>query len=248
MSTRTTGRIVGALILLAFVLYGGGTILVGSGAGVPAVLSDVGESRTQISAGALLILLNSAAVAGIGVLALPVLKQHHEVSAYAYLITRTFEALMLAVGALCLLVLIPLSREYAEAGAVDASALPALARVAQEGNQTAYQFAMIGLGLGSILFCRVLLRARLVPRLLAVWGMAGYAIVALGMSLDVLGYGVGLMMWIPGGLFEVVLGVLLLARGFPALQSGDRDGAVHRAPVPPVVTIERLERSGSGTS
>jgi Domain of unknown function (DUF4386) len=131
---------------------------------------------------------------------------------------------MLAAGALCLLLLIPLSREYAEAGAGDASVLPALARVAQEGNQNAYQFAMIFLGLGSLLFCRVLFQARLVPRFMAVWGMVGYAIVAAGMMLEVLGYSLGLALWIPGGLFEVALAVLLIVKGFPAGQSRDRDG------------------------
>lgn len=223
MSNRMIGRMLGALILLAFVVYGGGTALVDSGSGTPAVLSNVADNQVQISAGALMILLNSVVVASIGVLAFPVLRQHHTISAYAYLITRVFEAVMLAAGALCLLLLIPLSREYAVAGAGDASVLPALARVAQDGNQNAYHFAMIFLGLGSLLFCRVLLQARLVPRFMAVWGMVGYAIVAAGMMLEVLGYGLGLALWIPGGLFEVALGVLLLVKGFPAGQSRDRD-------------------------
>lgn len=39
---------------------------------------------------------------------------------------------------------------------------------------------MIFLGLGSMLFCRVLWQAILVPRFMAVWGMAGYTIVRRG--------------------------------------------------------------------
>lgn len=224
MSTRTSGRIVGALILLAFVLYGGGMALVDSGSGAPAVLADVADNQMQISAGALLMLLNSAVVAGIGVVAFPVLKLHDEISAYAYLVTRVFEAVMLAVGVVLLLLLVPLGSEYADAGAGDAPVISSLARVAQEGNQYAYQFAMIGLGLGSVLFCRVLLRARLVPRSIAVWGLVGYPIMAAGMMLDVLGYDVGLALLVPGGLFEVALGVLLVVKGFPAVRSRDRDG------------------------
>jgi hypothetical protein len=69
----------------------------------------------------------------------------------------------MAVGILSLLLLITLAKEYADGGAGDASVLPSLARVAQEGNQYSYQIAMIGLGLGSVMFCRVLFRARLVP-------------------------------------------------------------------------------------
>ena len=224
MSTRTIGRMVGALILVAFLAYGGGSALVDSASGASAMLSEVASNQLRISAGVLLILLNSAVVTAIGVLAFPVLSKHDEIAAYAYLVTRVFEAVILAVGALGLLLLVPLSQEYAEAGGGENSFLPALARLAQDANQNAYTFAMIVLGLGSLMFCRVLLRARLVPRLLAIWGMVGYAIVGAGMMLEVLGYSIGLALWIPGGLFELALGVLLIARGFP-----ERGGAVARS-------------------
>ncbi|MEO3857105.1 DUF4386 domain-containing protein [Acrocarpospora sp. B8E8] len=207
---RTSGRIVGALILLGYVAYIAGSGLLDSGVGT-AVPSDLVANQLQISAGALLMLINSAAVVSIGVLVLPVLRPHHEVSAYAYLITRVFEAVMLAVGILCLLLLIPLGQQYVDAGAGN---LPSLARVAQETQFYSYQIAMLGLGLGSILFCRALFRTRLVPRFMAVWGMAGYAIFAAGAALEVLGYGVGLALSVPGGLFEIALAGLLIAKGF----------------------------------
>jgi len=222
MSTKTIGRIVGALFLLALVVYGSGSALVDSASGAADVLADVVDNRMQLSVGALLMLANSAVVVGIGVLAFPILKPHHEISAYAYLIARTIEALMLALGIVFLLLLVPLAQEYANAD--NASVLPALARVAQEGNHHSYQIAMISLGIGGILFCRVLLRAHLVPRFMAVWGVGGYAILLAGAVLEVLGYGVGLALSVPGGLFELSLGVLLLMKGFPTAPSRDHDG------------------------
>lgn len=109
-----------------------------------------------------------------------------------------------------------------------------MARVAEDANLYAYQFGMISLGLGSLLFCRVLLRARLVPRFMAVWGLAGYAIFVIGSMLEVLGYGVSLALSVPGGLFEIALAVLLIARGFPAGQTGgtDRSTTASAAPAP----------------
>lgn len=68
------------------------------------------------------------------------------------------------------------------------------------------------LALGSLLFCRVLFRANLVPSFMAKWGMVGYAIFAAGGIFEVLGYGVDLAMSVPGGLFEIALGVLLIAK------------------------------------
>ncbi|MGH3447735.1 MAG: DUF4386 domain-containing protein [Nocardioidaceae bacterium] len=216
MSTKTIGRIVGALFLLALVVYMAGGALVDAGAGTPPVLTDVADNQGQISTGALLMLANSAVVIGIGVLVFPVLRRHDELSARTYLVTRVFEAVVLAVGVLFLLVLIPLAGEHADVGAAGGSVLPSVARVAQEANQYSMQIAMIGLGLGSLLFCRALFRARLVPRSLAVLGLVGYVALAAGEILGVLGYGFGMAHYAPGGLFEVILGVLLVVKGFPA--------------------------------
>jgi hypothetical protein len=184
MSTRARGRVVGSLFWLAMLAYLSGTVLVGAAAGRPILTG----------AGALLMLLNSAVVAAIGILVWPVLRRHDGTSATAYLVSRVAEAVLLAVGVVLVLRLMPVAAEYA------------------------YQVAMIAVGLGGVVFCRVLLRARLVPRLVAVWGLVGYALLGLGAALEVLGVGVGLVLSVPGGLFELALGVLLIARGFPMAQ------------------------------
>lgn len=188
MSSGTSGRIVGGLVLAAFLLYGGGSALVDSG-------ND---------GGALMMLLNSLAVAAIGVVALPVLQRTDPLAATGYLTTRILEAALLAVGTA--LVLSPATEEAAD---------------------VIYWFAMIALGLGSLPFCRALLRARLVPPPLAVWGLFGYACLAAGAVLEVLDVGGGLLLSAPGGLFEVAFGVLLLVRGFP-------EPAVGTEPTPPL--------------
>jgi hypothetical protein len=236
MSTRTIGRIVGALILLGYVGYLGGSVLVNSATGGTDVLADVAGSGSRVSAGALLMLVNSAAVIAIGVLVFPVLRPQHATSAYAYLVTRVFEGIMLAVGILGLLLLVPLAREYADAdAAADASVLRSFARIAQDGSAFAYQVAMIGLAVGSLLFCRALLRAGLVPRFLAIWGLVGYAIFGIGMVLEILGYRVGDVLSVPGGLFEISLAVLLLAKGFPADRGRRHDGVTGPVDAPALV-------------
>ncbi|MEV7006020.1 DUF4386 domain-containing protein [Streptosporangium sp. NPDC051022] len=223
MSMRTIGRIVGALFLLAFVVYIAGGALAGAEPQATDTLAGMADDRIRVPAGALLMLVNSAAVIGIGVLTLPVLRPHGEISAYAYLTGRTVEAVLLAVGIVFLLLLGPLAQEYVHATG-DTSVLSALGRIAKEGNRYCYQIAMISAGVVGILFCRVLFRARLVPRFMAVWGLAGYAVFLAGMILDVLGYGVGVFLAVPGGLFEVALGVLLIAKGFATGPGHDRDG------------------------
>jgi hypothetical protein len=67
--------------------------------------------------------------------------------------------------------------------------------------------------------CRVLFRANPGAQADRGVGLVGYVILAAGMILDTLGYGVGLALSIPGGLLELALGVLLVVRGFPARSS-----------------------------
>lgn len=235
MSTRTTGRAVGACFLLAFVFYIAGGVMVDSGAGNPAVLAQVGDHRTLIASGALLMLVNSLAVAAIGVLMFPILRVRHEVSAYGYLISRSIEAVMLAVGAVFLLLLLPLGKEYA-VGGPDGSGLPPLARVAQEANFYSYEIGMIAVGVSGFVLCRVLLRTGLVPRPLALLGLVGYPALLAGSVLEILGYRAGNALSAPGGLFEIALGVLLIAKGLDPQ-------AAARPPVPvPVPTaVPRVE-------
>jgi hypothetical protein len=152
----------------------------------------VGSALVAEPIGVVLVMLNSVVVATIGILVFRTLRFSHIRTAVTYLVARVLEAVLLAVGA-ALFVLI---------GSVAA-------------NDLAYQSAMLALGAGSLPFCRILLRDHFVPGWLAIWGLVGYALLALGASLELVGLGLGLALAIPGGLFEVALGVTLIARGFP---------------------------------
>lgn len=196
--------------------------MVDAGSGNPAVLSKVAAHRTLIASGALLMMVNSLLIGAVGVLMFPILRRRHEGSALGYLICRSVEAVMLVAGTIFLLLLIPLADEYA-AGGQQGTELPALARVAQEANHYSYEVGMVAVGVSGVVLCRVLLLTGLVPRLLALGGIFGYALFFAGSVLEVLGYAVGNAMSVPGGLFEVALGVLLIARGFTAPTDGDGD-------------------------
>ncbi len=214
MVSAKTARLVGALFLGGFLTYGVGSILTSTVATAPDYLADV-SSSPLFPVGAVLMLLNSAVVTGIGVLMFPVLVRHSRAVAAGYLGTRIFEAVLLAVGVVSLLSLTGIARE-ADAGTLDAGYYGTLAALAVNGGFLSYQVAMAGLGLGSVFFCSLLLRKHLVPRFLAVWGLAGYAVFAAGAVLELLGVaGLGMVFTIPGGLFELFFGIWLLAGKSP---------------------------------
>ena len=48
------------------------------------------------------------------------------------------------------------------------------------------------------------------------WGLAGYALLAAGALSALIGHDVSLALSVPGGLFELVFGVWLMARGLGA--------------------------------
>jgi hypothetical protein len=73
---------------------------------------------------------------------------------------------------------------------------------------------MIFVGLAGVLLCYTFYRTKLVPRVVAVWGLAGYAIHLGGAVLEILGFNLGLIPVIPGGLWELSIGVWLIAKGF----------------------------------
>ena len=85
----------------------------------------------------------------------------------------------------------------------------------------AYEIGMITLGIAGLMLCYTLYRASLVPRWLAVWGLLGYAIILCGMVSAVMGSGLGDLSSYAGGLWEVVMGVWLIVKGFntPAVVS-----------------------------
>ncbi|WP_017601532.1 DUF4386 family protein [Nocardiopsis lucentensis] len=173
MSHRSSGRLVGTLFLAAFALYGGG----GSLADQPVGLG--------------LMLLNSVAVATIGVVTLGVLRTTAPGVAWTYLAVRVAEAVLLAAGVFL------------------------LASGNTTGNDLAYAAAMVVLGVGSVPFCRALSTRLGMPAWFAWWGVVGYALLAVGAVLGSASPGAGLVLAAPGGLFEVALGLFLLVRGFP---------------------------------
>jgi hypothetical protein len=211
---RTTARVVGVVYLAGFVVGIGGEILIQPLLGAPDRLSAVSANSMMIAIGAILWLMAVIGDAAHGVLMFPVLKQHSERIAVGYLAARILDAIFIAIMVLFILLQIPLGSEYLKAGASDTSYLQALSTVFVQANQYAYQIGMSTLGVSGLLLCSTLYKAKLVPRWLAVWGLLGYAIILCGMVSEIMGSGLGLVSSLPGGLWEVFMGVWLIAKGF----------------------------------
>ena len=211
---RTTARIVGMVYLAGFVVGIVGNVMIQSILDAPNHLATISANSMTVAIGAILWLLAVIGDAGHGVLMFPVLKQHSERMAIGYLAARIVDAIFIAVMVLFILIQIPLGTEFLKAAVPNASYLQALGAVFAQAQLYAYEIGMSALGVSGLMLCYTLYRAKLVPGWLAVWGIVGYAVLLFGMLSAVTGSGLGDLSSLPGGLWEVFIGVWLIVKGF----------------------------------
>jgi len=183
-------------------------------------LINIYPKDSLVKIGALLILVMSIGIVGIAIMLFPVLKKHNETIAITYVSFRTIECVFLIVGAVVSLFLITLSQNYITAGAPENSYFQTISNLAITVRYSSYQIAMSILGLGSLMLCYLLYQSKLIPRWLAAWGFIGYTLLLASALLDIIGIidtvsGAGMLLYIPGGLWEVLLfPVWLFVKGF----------------------------------
>ena len=83
-----------------------------------------------------------------------------------------------------------------------------------KGNFYAYQIGMAIWGIGGLMFCYLLLVSKLVPQWITIWGFVGYLVFIAGTILELFGISIGVQLSLPGGLFEILLSIWLIVKGF----------------------------------
>ena len=207
-SRMKQSRIIGALFLAGFLVYGSGASLVASMVGGPDFLSTIASLPTLLALGVFLMLLNTAVDIAKAVLFVPILKRHSERTALIYFAAIIVQVVFLSIGALAVLMLVKLSQHAGDPGATT------LGATLVDFNQMAYQIGQMALGVGATFLCALLFRTRLVPRWLAVSGLIGYPLHVAGTIAQLFGVGIGLYLTMPGFFFELALPLWLLIKGF----------------------------------
>jgi hypothetical protein len=207
-SRMRQSRILGILFLSGFVVYGGGLSLATTLVAGPDFLGALAPLRTLLVLGAFLMLLNTAVDIAKAVLFYPILERHSQRAALTYFAAIIVQVVFLSIGALAILMLVPLSRIAADAGATT------LGTILVELNGTAYQVGQMTLGVGATVLCVILFRTRLIPRWIAVAGLIGYPSHVVGTIAELFGVEIGLYLTMPGFLFELALPLYLLIKGF----------------------------------
>jgi len=193
LSRRGVAKAVGILFVVQMVTAMFGTSLIQA-------FVDGHPDRARMTLGVALMACSGFAVVAIGLLMYPVLKQVNPTLAIWYPTLRVVECL---VSAACGIYL--------------------LAAWAVVPNHLLWVY--VPTGIGGIILCYLLFVARLVPAPIALLGLVGYASLTIGVPLDLLGVldmsaGAGMLLVVPGGLFELVLlPIWLITKGFRPLPS-----------------------------
>ena len=187
-STKRIAVIVGLLFLVSTLTFMIGSKLIQS------FLIDETQNKSPLILGVILEIICGVAVVGIGVLMFPILKLFKKRLALGYVIFRIIECTIIIVGGIYLLSLLEFMWKYE-------------------------MIIFVFTALGGLIFSYLLYLSKLVPRYLSGLGIIGYLILFLGVVLDMFSIfnindGAGMLLYLPGGLFELFLPIWLFIKGF----------------------------------
>lgn len=200
-SYRKTAVLVGVLFLLATATFAAGSSFITS------YFAGAGGQTSTLLAGVLLEAISAVAVAGIGVAMWPILKRYNVGLAHGYRALRIGEGLMIIAAGVYMLTT---KNEFFRYDA----------------------FIYMFTASAGLIFSYLLYVSGLIPRFLALLGLVGYTSLAIGipvtlMSTVKLDEGWGLIFVAAGAVFEFVVPLLLIFKGFSIPKEEPRLGDDH---------------------
>jgi hypothetical protein len=187
-STKKIALTVGLLFLVSTLTFMMGSKLIQS------FLIDTTQNKSPLIPGVILEIICGVAVAGIGVLMFPILKLFNKRLALGYIVFRVIECTIIIIGGIYLLSLLKLMWKYE-------------------------MIIFVSTALGGLIFSYLLFQSKLIPRYFSGLGIIGYAMLLLGVVLDMFNIfnindGACILIYLPGGLFELFLPIWLFVKGF----------------------------------
>lgn len=214
MNPRKSATIVGVLFITATV----SPILTFyflDSLGSPDFLVNIAANETRVIQGMLIEIVWALAVLSIPVVAYPVLKKYDEGLALGFLGFRFIEAVSVMVHSIVLLPLLSLSREYVMAGAPVDSYYTTFGGLLLAARDGAF---LIGSGfvwsLSALILNYVLLRSKLVPRWLSVWGLIGGVLSLTAYLSQAFNMALTDWLFLPIASQEMIFAVWLIVKGF----------------------------------
>jgi hypothetical protein len=215
---RKTAVIVG-IFFIAATIAGILSIVFGPEMEGPDYLNNLSANESQAILGALFEFTMAVMIVGIPIYLYSVLKKYNTALAIGYIVFRVIEVVFFIFGAVCLLMLLTLSRAYVIAEAPDTTCFQTIAvlllAVREWGGGV---FSTIIFSLSALILNYILYRSRLLPRWLSAWGIIGATLYLGSGILPFLGHEtrstICNLMEAPLALEEMVFAIWLIVKGF----------------------------------
>jgi len=200
------------LLVQAVTALIGGTIFLGSFDSseiTSETIRNISDSAVTGYVSILLQMITAVVIIMLGVAMYQAAGHSNKTIAIVALCLYIFEATLLAMGQVFVFGLIEVSNLYSSS--VDANLIP-LGEILFTCREFAGQIAMIPFGIGAILFYYLLLKAKIVPSWLALWGIFTVPLILIGVTLMAFGVNVPFIVFIPYVPFEFFTGIFIIIR------------------------------------
>jgi hypothetical protein len=213
-ANRKTATIVGVLFIIGTVSGILSAIFTGSILGAPDYLAQVAANEIPMITGAFFVLLMGLSLAMVPVMMYPLFKKQNEALALGTVVFRgPLEAATYIFTVVSWLLLIVVSREYANLDASAVSGFQALGTVLRQTSEVINPVLEIVFSLGALMFYTLFYQTKLIPRWLSAWGLIGAVVYLAAGVLALFGVGMDFLLALLG-VQEMVMALWLIFKGF----------------------------------
>lgn len=223
-SIRKTDRynaiITGCFFIAATVTAITGVLLYGPLLNHSNYLVEDAANSGKIVSGAVFELILVASACGTAIMLYPYLKVHNERLAHGYIIFRTLEAISILIGLVSMLSLLSLSRLFVHTDTTNATMYAPIGTLLKAVYAwTSILGPKFFLGINTFLYSYVFYQSALVPKKIALTGIAGACLVSISSMLELFGVidshsTSAVLLAFPVAAYEMILAGWLIVKGF----------------------------------
>ncbi|MEW7293008.1 DUF4386 domain-containing protein [Aquimarina sp. 2304DJ70-9] len=216
-TNKKTGRIVGVLFLIVFIIGALGTSLRGLSTSLVEsenFLATVHENSLQMKIAILLDIISSTVGVGIAIFLFPFLKKYNNYIALLYLTFWIIEFSIIMVSNITHFSLLSLSQEFVQGNVSDPTYFNMLGFLKFEEYYWAHFLILIVYSSGAALFYYLLYKVKLIPRLLSAWAFIAVTIVFIVTWMQIFDYSVSFVFYLQNGVHFIVISIWLIVKGF----------------------------------
>jgi len=219
-SLRKTAVLAGAFFIIAAVAALAGLALYGPVLTDPHYIVGASGGDGRVLAGAFCEVILAIAVIGTAVTLFPVVRRQNEGIALGYVAGRIVEAVVIVTGIISLLSVVTLRQDFAGAASVTAAPAVAVGKALVAVHDWTFLFGPgLAIGVNTLMLAYLMYSSGLVPRPIAVLGLAGGPLIFVSSAAVLFGLYKQVSVWgsvaaIPVFAWEMSLAVWLIVRGF----------------------------------